>query len=236
VATGPFICEGFDEPRLDTLFLAMPISWKGTLQQYAGRLHRLFDWKKEVRIYDYIDIHVQMPERMYQKRLKGYASMGYRIKGENLASAPPEIIFDQNNFLPVFRNDILCAQKEILIVSPFLRKRRTAQMIEDLMPAVSKQVSVNVITRPSTDFAPRDQAPFRNGLDLFDGTSIKVVHRSNIHQKFAVMDRKIVWYGSVNLLSFGSAQESLMRIESANIARELEKTIDPTRTSCPQFE
>lgn len=228
VATGPFIGEGFDEPRLDTLFLAMPISWKGTLQQYAGRLHRLADRKREVRVYDYVDVHVQMLERMYQKRLKGYASMGYKIKGENLSStALPEVIFNQNNFLPVFRNDILCAQKEILVVSPFLRKRRTAQMIEDLMPAVAKQVSVNVITRPSTDFNLKDQAPFKKALGLFDGTSIKVAHRANIHQKFAVMDRKIVWYGSVNLLSFGSAQESLMRIESANIARELGKTVLP---------
>jgi superfamily II DNA or RNA helicase len=72
VATGPFIGEGFDEPRLDTLFLAMPISWKGTLQQYAGRLHRLFATKKEVRIYDYVDIQVRMLEKMYQRRLNGY--------------------------------------------------------------------------------------------------------------------------------------------------------------------
>ncbi len=84
VATGHFIGEGFDEPRLDTLFLAMPISWKGTLQQYAGRLHRLFKTKKEVRIYDYVDIQVKMLERMYQKRLNGYASMGYKAKGEEI--------------------------------------------------------------------------------------------------------------------------------------------------------
>jgi superfamily II DNA or RNA helicase len=62
VATGHFIGEGFDEPRLDTLFLTMPISWKGTLQQYAGRLHRLHENKREVRIYDYVDIQVNMLE------------------------------------------------------------------------------------------------------------------------------------------------------------------------------
>lgn len=76
VATGHFVGEGFDEPRLDTLFLAMPIAWKGTLQQYAGRLHQLFETKKEVRIYDYVDIQVKMLEKMYQKWLNGYASMG----------------------------------------------------------------------------------------------------------------------------------------------------------------
>ena len=86
VATGKYIGEGFDEPRLDTLFLAMPISWKGTLQQYAGRLHRLFDGKNEVQIYDYVDIHVRMLEKMYSKRLTGYASIGYKAKGESIAT------------------------------------------------------------------------------------------------------------------------------------------------------
>ncbi|MDI6816022.1 MAG: DEAD/DEAH box helicase family protein, partial [Actinomycetota bacterium] len=81
VATGKYIGEGFDEPRLDTLFLAMPISWKGTLQQYAGRLHRLYEDKNEVQIYDYVDVHIRMLERMYNKRLKGYASIGYKAKG-----------------------------------------------------------------------------------------------------------------------------------------------------------
>jgi superfamily II DNA or RNA helicase len=132
VATGPFLGEGFDEPRLDTLFLAMPISWKGTLQQYAGRLHRLFEDKKEVRIYDYADIHRKMLERMYQKRLTGYASMGYKAKGEDINSASVDIVFDKDSFLPVFINDIACAQKEILIVSPYVRKRRTLQVMEHL--------------------------------------------------------------------------------------------------------
>jgi len=79
LATGKYIGEGFDDPRLDTLFLAMPISWKGTLQQYAGRLHRLYDSKKEVRIYDYVDDQVEMLQRMYTKRKSGYRAMGYLI-------------------------------------------------------------------------------------------------------------------------------------------------------------
>ena len=79
LATGKYIGEGFDDPRLDTLFLAMPISWKGTLQQYAGRLHRLYDSKKEVRIYDYVDGQVEMLQRMYAKRKTGYRAMGYLI-------------------------------------------------------------------------------------------------------------------------------------------------------------
>lgn len=80
IATGRYIGEGFDDARLDTLFLAMPISWRGTLQQYAGRLHRLHDNKKIVRIYDYVDANVLMLTRMYKKRLKGYRSIGYSVQ------------------------------------------------------------------------------------------------------------------------------------------------------------
>ena len=80
LATGSYIGEGFDDARLDTLFLAMPISWKGTLQQYVGRLHRLHDNKRVVRVYDYVDAEVPMLARMYERRLKGYSAIGYRVQ------------------------------------------------------------------------------------------------------------------------------------------------------------
>jgi superfamily II DNA or RNA helicase len=79
IATGRYLGEGFDDPRLDTLFLAMPISWRGTLAQYAGRLHRLHGEKREVIIYDYVDRRVPMLARMAAKRRAGYGSLGYEI-------------------------------------------------------------------------------------------------------------------------------------------------------------
>lgn len=80
IATGRYVGEGFDDARLDTLFLAMPISWRGTLQQYVGRLHRRYDSKRVVRVYDYVDMHVPVLYRMYEKRLRGYAAIGYSIE------------------------------------------------------------------------------------------------------------------------------------------------------------
>jgi superfamily II DNA or RNA helicase len=77
LATGRYIGEGFDDAQLDTLFLAMPVSWKGTLVQYAGRIHRLYAGKTEARIYDYVDRNNPMLMRMFQKRLRGYRAMGY---------------------------------------------------------------------------------------------------------------------------------------------------------------
>jgi superfamily II DNA or RNA helicase len=77
LATGRYIGEGFDDARLDTLFLAMPVSWKGTLVQYTGRLHRRHPGKCEVRIFDYVDRGVPMLARMFEKRLRGYKAIGY---------------------------------------------------------------------------------------------------------------------------------------------------------------
>ena len=79
LATGSYLGEGFDDPRLDTLLLVTPISWKGTLQQYVGRLHRLHESKSEVQVYDYADVSVPMLARMYKKRLAGYGALGYAI-------------------------------------------------------------------------------------------------------------------------------------------------------------
>jgi superfamily II DNA or RNA helicase len=83
LATGRYIGEGFDDARLDTLFLAMPISWRETLQQYVGRLHRTHDNKRVVSVYDYVDYRVPMLMRMYEKRVRGYKAIGYTFEGQS---------------------------------------------------------------------------------------------------------------------------------------------------------
>jgi superfamily II DNA or RNA helicase/very-short-patch-repair endonuclease len=79
LATGKYIGEGFDDPRLDTLFVTLPISWRGTVAQYVGRLHRLYDGKREVRVYDYADLAIPMLARMFDRRCRGYEAVGYTI-------------------------------------------------------------------------------------------------------------------------------------------------------------
>jgi superfamily II DNA or RNA helicase/very-short-patch-repair endonuclease len=79
LATGKHVGEGFDDPRLDTLFLTLPVSWRGTVAQYAGRLHRLHDGKRDVRVYDYADVNVPMLARMFDRRCRGYEAIGYTV-------------------------------------------------------------------------------------------------------------------------------------------------------------
>lgn len=93
LSTGRFLGEGFDDARLDTLFLTMPVSWRGTIAQYAGRLHRLYDGKREVRIYDYADLNVPVLSRMFDRRCRGYEDVGYSIflPASAVPGWPPEV-------------------------------------------------------------------------------------------------------------------------------------------------
>jgi superfamily II DNA or RNA helicase len=105
LATGRFAGEGFDDARLDTLFLTMPVSWKGTLVQYAGRLHRPHPSKTEVRIYDYVDRQVPMLSRMFDKRMRGYQAMGYREKPHAVSGPPREYTVDRDDSNSLFSGE-----------------------------------------------------------------------------------------------------------------------------------
>jgi superfamily II DNA or RNA helicase len=104
LATGRYIGEGFDDARLDTLFLALPVAWKGTLVQYTGRLHRLHPGKREVRIFDYVDRHVPVLLRMFEKRLRGYRAIGYARGEAPLGYGEPNEA-DEEDLLRVFDHE-----------------------------------------------------------------------------------------------------------------------------------
>ena len=104
IATGRLVGEGFDYPPLDTMVLAMPISWKGTLRQYAGRLHREYSFKQDVRIYDYVEHDQPRLARMWDKRQRGYRAMGYRIRSadEFDLGKPVKVKYRSLCFMPSF--------------------------------------------------------------------------------------------------------------------------------------
>jgi phosphatidylserine/phosphatidylglycerophosphate/cardiolipin synthase-like enzyme len=99
-------------------------------------------------------------------------------------------------------------------------------MIQYLKIALSKGIRAITVTRPVEDFKAKDRPALERVVEILKKNGLSVVFRHNIHQKFAVMDQKTVWYGSINLLSYGGAQESIMRIESSNIASELIRSIE----------
>lgn len=217
VATGRYVGEGFDLPRLDTLFLAMPVSWKGTLAQYAGRLHRNYEGKQEVLIYDYVDIRVPMLERMYHKRLSGYATIGYTVRGDKTAPAAENRIFSQDEYWDTFSVDIANAQKEILVTSPY---PHIAQVIR-LLKLLPKDVHLTVVTGDESSYKPEAWEKVSNAVKLLEDTGATIILQPRVYQRYAVIDKQILWYGGINFLGFEKTAHGAMRLCSAELAKEL---------------
>ena len=222
VSTGSFIGEGFDEPRLDTLFLAMPISWKGRLHQYAGRLHRLYEGKTEVRIYDYVDVHVPVLERMYRKRLTGYAGIGYTVELADQDAASRSLIYTGKDYADELKRDLLSAKSEIVLVSPALAGKPVATFLNTIKPRISAIVAVSVMTKRADSIVnPQHRSNRLQLIESLADKGIDVQQQDATGPKCVLIDRKIVWYGSIDVLGNQSNEASFIRLESTKLAEEL---------------
>ena len=225
-ATGKYIGEGFDESRLDTLFLTMPIAWKGTLAQYIGRLHRLHEGKQEVRVYDYIDNNTEMLSRMYAKRLKGYAAIGYQAAALSDDGNTPDVIYHSDNYLETLTADINRAERTVLIASPFVADSVIRQLAPSLQEAIKRRVAVTILCNPPENFNENAQASMLTAIDRLKELSAEVRISADRKYRFAILDEATVWYGGINLLG-GHAEESALRI----VSRKIAKAVQPTDTT-----
>ena len=225
VATGKYVGEGFDYPRLDTLFLALPISWKGLVAQYAGRLHRENEGKKDVHIYDYIDIHEPVCDSMYRKRLKGYASIGYKtiIKGsptlfDNANDIEFSInegqIFNGKTYFRPYKADLGTAKYSIVLSSPKLYNVERNSLTEYLMDLLSQGIEVLILTQTVNEQTEYLQ---RKGL------SVKIIPTLSLCT--TIIDKTIVWYGAINALGYTSEEDNVIKVTDSSLANELTNTL-----------
>ena len=212
VATGKYIGEGFDYPRLDTLFLALPISWKGNIAQYAGRLHRNFEGKKEVRIYDYVDIRVPLCDTMYRKRLKGYASVGYGTISTSGKTdlLKKELIFDGNTYKVAFHQDLIGIKQSLVISCQRIKYKYPPRLISQLRDLLHNGIEIAVHIKEQG----------YNEKDLADA-GIDVIYRNDLSIQCAIIDKSILWYGNINLLGYNAEDSNIMRLCDPSIATEL---------------
>lgn len=223
VATGKLVGEGFDEPRLDTLFLAMPISWKGTIQQYSGRLHRLYENKQEVQIYDYVDIHIHMLEKMYQKRLKGYSDIGYKIKSSMNINEKVDSIYNRNNYIETYQNDIRLTKSQLIIASPYIGKIGLSRFFHDFINIINRKVEVIIITKPIDETKDTLRDSLQLTIETLKKNSVTVKFKKNLNIKFSIIDKKVLWYGGINPLGSNNSDDNLIRLDSYEIPKELLK-------------
>ena len=232
VATGKYIGEGFDSPRLDTLLLAMPISWKGTLAQYAGRLHRNYEGKHEVRIYDFADLHVPTLERMYHKRLKGYGELGYQVRF-GASDAPVSSVYDGRAWMEPFSQDLMNATKRVVIVSPGLQKGRLQKTLFFLQELQVSGTEIIIHTKTASSYNSKYQKSVQDAITLMDQHGIAVHTHTQLQQRYAIIDHKIVWYGSVDFLSYPRNESVALRFVNADIAGALSALSD--ESECEQL-
>ena len=178
LATGKYVGEGFDDPRLDTLFLTLPVSWRGTIAQYAGRLHRLYDSKREVRIYDYADLNVPMLARMFDRRCRGYEAVGYTVllPASAIPGWPSDVVLPSD---PVWKRDYSGSVRRLVrdgvdtpLASLFVHAARTFPEDADGVGRARSATEAFLFRRLET--LPETKGRFRLNVALpipFDGQS-----------------------------------------------------------------
>lgn len=222
VAIGKYIGEGFNYPRLDTMMLAVPIAWQGNVEQYAGRLHRDYEGKADVIIYDYVDTHIKVLERMYHKRLRAYKKIGYEITLKlSCEKQKTNAIFDAATYSDAYETDLSQANSEIVISSPGINSAKIRQLIHTVSKKQAQGVKISVITIPSVEYPDNRIELTKQLIDELRRVGIYVKEASGIHKHFTVIDKEIVWYGSMNMLSREKEDDNLMRVNSKEIADEL---------------
>ncbi len=216
VATSQSVGEGFNVPKLDTLFLTSPVSGEPLVDQFLGRINRDYKYKESAIVYDYVDSHIHYFNNMYKKRLSAYRKIGFDVIAdivENKQDA--NHIYNYSDYLEIFRQDIHEANKSIIISSPQLDEKKVLSFIELIKDRQEKGISVIVFTKQTDD-------PYTNHLiDLLYGNGVFVEIYPDLDSYFAIMDQEIVWHGGMNLLGKSNIYDSLMRVKSHTIAEEL---------------
>ncbi len=228
LATGQYIGEGFNCSRLDTLFLAMPIAWDGNVEQYTGRLNRSYDGKSKVTVIDYVDHHIEMFANMYNKRLRTYKRIGYELSQDSKIKPDEKFFYDSETYGDAFRADIINAKSEVLISSPYVSAAGSERLLRAYVAMVNKDVKVSLVTFPSSRYSDdiTDRIKKIHNKLMIAGIELQFV--DHIPSKYAVIDKEILWYGSMNLVSKIKEDDDEMRIVNGSVAKALveEQTID----------
>ena len=222
IATGSLVGEGFDFPRLDTLFMATPVSFRGVVEQYAGRLNRDYAGKENVIIYDYVDNHIPMFNNMYMKRLKAYKQIGYEF-GDGLQTVKQTVnaIYDGNNYSENYHKDLLDSNKNIIISSPVISGSKVYELINMLKEKQMSGVQVTIVTWTPDSYGFGDATYWMQLHEDMRRAGFYIRTVEEYCDRFAVIDQEVVWYGNINLLAKDKVDDSIMRVRSKGIAGEL---------------
>ena len=222
IAIGQYIGEGFNFPRLDTLMLATPVAWEGNLEQYAGRLHRAYAGKSVITIFDYVDSHVQILDQMFRKRLRAYKKIGYSVSEQSeTVQNEARGIFSGHEIQENFEQDVKDIRNEMIIASPGINRERVQWMVSLLPEIFMHNARVSVYTLAAAQYPEEQRETVSSLIQNLKEQGVWVVESLRLHEHFAVIDRRIVWYGSANLLSGFHKEDDMIRLLDSEVAEML---------------
>ena len=223
VGTGSLLGEGFDYPRLDTLFMATPVSGENVVEQYAGRLNRDYVGKRDVIVYDYVDCHIPKFDKMYASRLKAYKKIGYELYSETEDESDRQMnaIYDMETYAEVFWRDIEKARNSVVISSPRLNADKVTCLIRDMEKCQVNGTKCTIVTWHPDSYGFGKSEARMALLERLRKAGVEVYYVEDSCEHFAVIDQNVVWYGSMDLLAKPDVEDNLMRVCSRKIAAEL---------------
>lgn len=215
IATSQLLGEGFDLPSLNTMFITMPISYKGRLSQYIGRLHRDYVGKKVVKVYDYVDIHIRVLQNMFQKRLKTYKTDGYKIIENNQLVEFEQAIFDKANYEYFLNESINHAKQEITIFVNECKLNRIQRVYSFFISLLARNIKIYIcINKNYND----DIIHYLNGI------STKIL-RSQSSMNAILIDNHILWTSSSSYLGVQNNDLFYLKVTDTNTTEELKLTV-----------
>lgn len=199
ISTGKYIGEGFDEKKLDTLFIVSPFKWGGTLEQYVGRLHRENEGKDNVEVHDYVDLNVKMFERMYHERLRGYKRLGYIVSGE-------EVVFERKiysnlDYKGKLFDDIKGSKNEVVFIVNDYNNEELNELLD-----ISKNAKIYIDSNKTVEHQ-----------------NITGLYKTNLCINAVLIDQRILWYGGINPYKALTYNDSIMRINDKSICETIIK-------------
>lgn len=207
----------------------MPAVWKGTLTQYTGRLHRAAPGKREVLLYDYVDLRVPLLEQQYRKRLRSYAALAYTVRGtaekpessEQTAQSEAAVFVSREQFSQRFAADLEGATREVLLCVPSLSARSVQRMIPLLQRLQHKGGEVRIYLPDPAQFRADIQPKITANAAALQRAGIPVMFCPNRLPNFCILDQRLVWYGGLNPLGRMPDGESCLRMDAPDVAAEL---------------
>jgi superfamily II DNA or RNA helicase len=212
LSTGKYIGEGFDFPALDTLILATPIAWKGSITQYVGRVSRQYEGKSEILVLDYVDFRVPVLTRMFAKRVKAFKKEGFAIT-QHGQKPEDELVYTRETYWTLLERDLREVSGPILFSTPYVsppRVQRLLPLLKEL--SESKPVVVRV--------------PMGTSSTLLGSHGITLQHTAEDLVNCILIGERILWYGSINIFGAVEESDSLLRIEDPTYAAQVMRWLE----------